>query len=163
MKTGTALLLAIGVPATVGVVAWALLANKIVDKVDDVPGNLPPPPPPPPAVTAPPGIRAVADADGKSYGLMIEDARALFNWAKREIQRTRNPHLGGSRKADKALAYLLAKVPRPNMALPIKGIVLEQLPSPNDEEWSDIVHALEERTTELTFAQVDAGLLERGL
>lgn len=35
MKTGVAIALAIGVPATIGIVAWAVLANRIVDKVDD--------------------------------------------------------------------------------------------------------------------------------
>lgn len=33
MKTGAAIALAIGLPLTAGVIAWAFLANKIVDKV----------------------------------------------------------------------------------------------------------------------------------
>lgn len=49
MKTGTAIALAVGVPVTIGVIAWALLANKIVDRVPDFSnGDLPMPPMPTP-------------------------------------------------------------------------------------------------------------------
>lgn len=36
MKTGTAIALAIGVPAVVGLVIWGITANRIIDKIDDV-------------------------------------------------------------------------------------------------------------------------------
>lgn len=120
MKTGTAVALAIGVPATIGVIAWAVMANKIVDKSVSMTPDLKNPGSVAPKVT--------------SEGVVVDNLRQTYLWAQH-----RASALGftGDSPADDVLRALLADIGTSENV----GLLFTQLPPPNNDEIADVIQA----------------------
>lgn len=98
-------------------------------------------------------VKAFGDADG----LQIDDARALLTWAEQQLG-----SVSDTSSADGALAMLLSKIPR-DKTRPLGGVMFAQFPPPNDEEWSDIVAYMQQRTKGDALSEIDEALTARGL
>lgn len=166
MKTGVAIALAIGIPATIGIVAWAIMANKIVDAGTGKPTPpkptpdpvSPPPQSDPSKLPAPPAPVTFRDSpDGASQAIVISNARALKTWATTELHRQR---IGGNKPASEALGKLLAVIPH-DRNKPIVAVLFEEVGG--DEEWSDIKAGIANMSVATALSEAEAGLKDVGL
>lgn len=122
MKTGTAIALVIGVPATIGIIAWVVMANKITDKViTTIPeGALKKPTFVAPKVT--------------SEGVIVDNLYATYLWAQK---RAADLGFTGDSDAAEVARALLDDIGAPENG----GLLFTQFPPPNDDKIEDVIRA----------------------
>jgi hypothetical protein len=155
MKTGVAIALAIGVPATIGIVAWAIMANKIIDNVG---GGKVPVPPPPGAPSLPPGV-SIVTAPGGETAVAISGMRPLLTWARQEVAAGR---IMPTENAYAVVQRIVSKIPGYDAAT-LTGILVTEMGSAAADEWSDVESNLSKMTVGQVLTKADAALKEKGL
>lgn len=140
MKTGTAIALAIGVPATIGIIAWAVLANRIVDMADKPLGGTSPLLPPSVSILEQNGQRAIA----------IGNRRALYDFVATQVA---NGTIKGTSNAGFVAEQMRAALPGADTAV---GVVLTE--TGDDDEWSDVYAGLSQMTVYEALAKAQKAL-----
>jgi hypothetical protein len=157
MKTGTAIALLIGVPVTVGIIAWAVVASKVVDEIGKgrggAFGNLDWGDDPPPF--------QVMTRNGEK-SLLVASARGTLSWAEKAAEQL---GFNASTSATTVIEALVSKIPGVTPATPLSLVVFDEFSgrADNTDEFPDFVSNSQGRTWGEVVAIASAWLTEQGV